>query len=182
MKGLLVAALVGVAAYWYWSPLLALQQMRTAAHARDAERFNSHVDYPRLRENMKEQLAGGEDASAATAQRSEAAQWGMLLKRAVIGGVLEATVRPETVMYMMRQGSKPPHQPHAETEPSASPAAPKLSWHGERPNLDTYILYTHKEGAADDDKLGFVMMRSGFASWYLVDLRVPRLGLVGKDD
>jgi hypothetical protein len=40
-------ALLALAAYWYWSPFLALKQIQSAARAQDADAFNRHVDYPR---------------------------------------------------------------------------------------------------------------------------------------
>src|SRR5689334_1640730 len=54
--GLAVAGLA-LAAYWYWSPFLAMHQMREAARAGDAETFNDYVDYGRLRESLKGQFS-----------------------------------------------------------------------------------------------------------------------------
>jgi len=53
----IVLAVVAVAAYWYWSPFLALKQMQSAVRAQDADAFNRHVDYPRLRDSVKSQMA-----------------------------------------------------------------------------------------------------------------------------
>jgi 23S rRNA A2030 N6-methylase RlmJ len=56
--GLLAAAAAATAGYWYYySPMLAMQTMRDAAQARHAESFNRHVDYPKLRESLKGQMA-----------------------------------------------------------------------------------------------------------------------------
>jgi hypothetical protein len=52
-----VLAIAALVAYWYWSPFLALKQMQSAARAQDADAFNRHVDYPRLRDSLKGQMA-----------------------------------------------------------------------------------------------------------------------------
>ena len=41
----------------YWSPILALRSLQTAAQDGDAEAFNEHVDYPRLRDSVKGQFS-----------------------------------------------------------------------------------------------------------------------------
>ena len=53
-----VVALLAMAAFWWWSPALALYQIRQAARAGDANAFNARVDYPKLRESFKAQLSG----------------------------------------------------------------------------------------------------------------------------
>src|SRR5881628_1524793 len=57
VKGGVAAALVVIAAYWYWSPLLAIRQMQSAAKAGDADAFSDHVDYPKLRDSFKGQFS-----------------------------------------------------------------------------------------------------------------------------
>jgi len=46
-----------VGAYWYWSPFLAMHQLRTAAREGDTDSFNDRVNYPRLRESLKGQFS-----------------------------------------------------------------------------------------------------------------------------
>lgn len=52
-----VVALAAAGGYLYYSPYLAIKAMRSAAQHQDAEAFNEHVDYPRLRESFKGQMS-----------------------------------------------------------------------------------------------------------------------------
>ncbi|WP_424218019.1 DUF2939 domain-containing protein [Thauera humireducens] len=51
-----MAALLGTGGYWYFSPYLTLQSMKAAAEAKDAEKLNTYVDYPKLRGSFKNDL------------------------------------------------------------------------------------------------------------------------------
>src|SRR5688572_28476541 len=88
-----LAVLVAVAAYWYWSPMLVVHQMKQAVREHDVESFNSHVDFPALRENMKDRIAGKPGDGALEG-------FGRLLG----GVVVDALVRPEAVMFVLEHG------------------------------------------------------------------------------
>src|SRR5678815_2869932 len=81
---------VVVAAYWYWSPLVVMHQMKEAVRTHDVEAFNSHVDFPALRENMKDGIAGRPGDGALDG-----------LARMLGGVVVDAMVRPEAVMFVL---------------------------------------------------------------------------------
>ena len=51
----LIAMLLVGGAYWYWAPVIVFRQMLFAAKAGDADKFNDHVDYPKLRESFTQQ-------------------------------------------------------------------------------------------------------------------------------
>ncbi|MBV8626289.1 MAG: DUF2939 domain-containing protein, partial [Paraburkholderia sp.] len=54
----IVIALVVTLGYAYASPYIALDRLKRAADARDAETVNQYVDFPALRVSLKEQVAG----------------------------------------------------------------------------------------------------------------------------
>ncbi len=58
ISAMVLAVGVGVGAYGYYAPIMAMQGMQAAAEQRDADTFNQYVDYPQLRESLKGQLAG----------------------------------------------------------------------------------------------------------------------------
>lgn len=153
----LLAVVVAVAAYWYWSPLLVVHQMKEAVRVHDVEAFNSHVDFPALRENMKDDIAGkpGDDALSG---------FGRLLG----GVVVDALVRPEAVMFVLEHGdfAKKHSERHEERErgeePTSGEAKPK--WVTERDGVNRYIIR--------NDKIALVFVRNGFADWKLSELRL----------
>ena len=166
-KGIPTAALavvVAVAAYWYWSPLLVVHQMKEAVRVHDVAAFNSHVDFPALRENMKDNIAGKPSDDALSG-------FGRLLG----GVVVDALVRPEAVMFVLEHGdfAKKRGERHEDRdarererergeEQASGEAKPK--WATERDGVNRYIVR--------NDKIALVFVRNGFADWKLSELRL----------
>jgi len=172
---------IAVGAYWYWSPLVAIHQMRDAAKAGDVDAFNDHVDYPKLRESMKGQLSAMVKNTLATEPGSSnelakaGAALGVMLGLTVVDKMVDVFVRPETVMRAMQQGKMMPKQ---QTDAPASGPTPNtgeegVTWQSERKGVDKYIAYASKPGQPQNQRIGLVMERSGFANWKLTEIRLP---------
>ncbi len=184
--GLLLAG-AAVAGYWYWSPLLAVQQLKSAARSSDATTFNSLVDYPRLRESLKTQLAAlMADAVATKAGGDDAASragvaLGQMLGQAMLDKVVDTVVRPEAMMQAMQQGRLGGAGGRAGgagsgadgngPRPAGDPA--DIEWQSERPGPDRFILQIWQRGDASGKRVGLVLERSGFADWKLTGLQLP---------
>jgi hypothetical protein len=179
-SGLLVAALA-LAAYWYWSPLLTLRQMKSAAVRHDADTFNNYVNYPRVRESLKGQFSAliaaetvqrhGGDVSAADAGATLGAVFGVMM----VDRVVDALVRPEAVMHAMQEGrlagaGQPPASP-SPSDKSSKGDTPR--WVGERKGVDKYVVSASTPGDLPQDRVSLVFERSGFAHWALTEVRMP---------
>jgi len=176
--------LLAIAGYWYWSPFLAVRQMQAAAQERDAHAFNAHVDYPRVRESIKNQYSD-------TLAGKFGAAFGNLLGRAVVNPLVDALVRPDTIMHAMQYGrltvtasdKQPTDVPtQAEGNPDGVSSAAresgdgKVKWSYERIGVDKVIAYAtdpKKPDEGNQDQFGLVLQRSGFATWKLVEIRLP---------
>ena len=178
----IVAALLALGAYWYWSPFLALKQMQAAARAQDAATFNAHVDYPRLRESLKAQLAARvtDKLAASTGAGSAFGAMGALLGGAMVDKLVDVMVRPETVMRGMQSGQFGPQAPSDATPatPAGTPdavatasASPK--WTYVRNGADQLVAYRTDGTTPVDQGVRIVFERSGFATWKLTDVRMP---------
>jgi hypothetical protein len=165
---LLIAAL---AAYWYWSPYLAVRELREAAVAADAMRFNERVDFPRLRESLKDQFSARLDKGEAA---NAGAALGGLFARALADKMIDVAVRPETIMFAMREGkfkigNKAPREGEAGPDERR-----KITWRTERRGLDTVLFHVEDEGSTNSkEKMALVMQRQGFADWKLTAIRLP---------
>ncbi|MTW12936.1 DUF2939 domain-containing protein [Pseudoduganella eburnea] len=154
-----LAAAVAVAAYWYWSPLLVMHQMKEAVRTHDVEAFNRHVDFPALRENMKDNIAGRPGDGALDG-----------LGRLLGGVVVDALVRPEAVMFVLEHGDfakqKRRDEPVAEAprEEAPPPGENKPKWVTEREGINRFVVH--------NDKISLVLVRNGFADWKLSELRL----------
>jgi hypothetical protein len=189
-KVALAVAIAAIAGYWYWSPYLTVWQLQSAAQNRDADAFNRHVDYPKLRESLKGQF------SATLAERlgqpendlaKAGSVLGTLLGMALVSPLVDAIVRPETMMRALQDGHLPPSPQVASedaaagrsgrTAPSAvQPGEKAPKWTYRRNGANLVIAYANeaqKPDQPDEDKLALVLERSGFANWKLADLRLP---------
>lgn len=164
-------AVAGIGAYWHYSPYLAMRSMRAAAEAKDADAFNERVDYPKLRESLKGQMAAvltDRIGSKGASQNSMEAA-GTALALAFVNPLIDALVRPEMVMKAMAKGEldlKPGKAPTA--EPTKAP-----DWEVKRLGMNKVIAYAQDPSNPDAEKVGVVFERTGFVDWKLTELRLP---------
>jgi hypothetical protein len=176
-KGLMaaiIAAAVSVGGYWYYSPYLAIKSMHKAAQAKDADVFNDYVDYPKLRESFKGQFSAmvAEKMGATTDSTNGFAAMGAALGLAMANQMIEAMVRPETMMRVMEDGKVAPKLGASSSDtPKQGPV-----WSYERKGVNKLIAYPGKDGpvsASGEKQSGLVFQRTGFADWKLTEVRLP---------
>lgn len=168
----LVAVIIAaVAAYWYYSPYVAMHALQRAAQQRDAEAFNARVDYARLRASVKEQFAAALTEKMTNSGGFEAL--GAALGLALVNPMIDALVSPEAVMQAMQRGEFGLRSPQESPEPSQESTS-GAEWTFERPSTDRIIAYRGDAGSDTSEAVGFVFERSGFADWKLTGLRIPR--------
>jgi hypothetical protein len=199
IKVVTVAALVAVAAYWYWSPFLAVRQLQSAAEKRDADAFNEHVDYQKLRASIKSQYSDrwadkfGKTADSDNDFARLGAAFGNIIGKAVVSPIVDALVRPETIMRAMQVGhlsitatdkrpaDTPPQSavnPTNQTNVEPRNEHGKVTWAYERQGVNKVIAFATDPKHPDEqneDKLGLVLQRSGFATWKLSEVRLPAM-------
>ena len=118
-----VAALVAVAGgWWFSSPWWTLRAMRAAAAAHDEQALSAHVDYPALRESLKDEVMKQvtTDGRGVEGLGSIGAQ----IAKAIAGPIIDAAVTPAGVEAMFR----------AETAQEKLGRAPEMSG-GQLPKL-----------------------------------------------
>jgi hypothetical protein len=184
IAGLILAVAALAAAYWYWSPYLAIHQIQRAAQEHDVDAFNQHVDYPALRESLKGQTAALMVIDLGKPDRNPLASLGTMLAMALSDRMVDALVRPELVMQAMKtgqlRGSSPqsasPSAPGASSPgpSSPSPSAPEHNprWRLERKSLDMMVADPSDSGR-NGTGIQFVFRRHGFADWKLSEIRLP---------
>jgi len=188
-----LVVIVAIAAFWYWSPVLALRQMQTAAQNGDAETFNAHVDYPKLRESLKGQFSAmvAQKMGAQQDQGNPFAALGNLIGLGLVNQMVDVMVRPEMVMAAMKNGQLAKTIP-APPQPSVSTPAPRevapppdvvpanserQRWILDRSGANTVTAYAVDPAKPDEPnagRLALVFERSGILDWKLTDIRMPR--------
>ena len=195
IKAAAVAAVVAVAGYWYWSPMLVVRQLQSAAQEKDAAAFNEHVDYPKLRESLKGQVDAmfadkfGESTDSNNEFAKAGAALGTMIGTAIAYPIIDAMMQPETIMKAMQDGQLSPKATVSSDAPAqstgkldnqgnAEPKKEMRKWTYERKSMDNLIAFAtdpKKPDATNQEKFGLVLQRSGFANWKLTEVRLPAL-------
>lgn len=169
MKKIILAAAIAVialGAVTYASPYYTLHQMKTALAARDAAELAEHVDFPALRENIKQQINGAmADGIQATAGADNPfAAMGQAFVSSMANKMVDAMVSPAGVVALVNKSVV------SSDEKVSSEAAP-----GQK--TDSKALYTAAYAGWDsfvirpadrqEEGGGLVLRRHGLWSWKL---------------
>ncbi|MBW7940751.1 MAG: DUF2939 domain-containing protein, partial [Candidatus Omnitrophica bacterium] len=140
--GAFAIAVTGIAAYWHYSPYLAMKSLREAAEARNADAFNEKVDYPKLRESLKGQMAAmvADKMGTGASSGNQFEAMGSALALALINPLIDAMVRPEMVMKAMSKGELSLKPGRADAG-QLGEAKQEPKWDVERANMNKVIAY-----------------------------------------
>jgi hypothetical protein len=158
--------LLGFAAYVAAGPYLTLYKLKAGVEARDAEAVAECVDFPLLRQNLKDQLQAAVAARVDTQQNPFAALAAGLAVR-VADGLVDRLVSPEGLAALMA-GQKPAlatAHPSVATTPAKKPLE-DASFGYE--SLSEFVISVPSAGGA----IRFVLTRSGL-SWKLSRIDIP---------
>jgi Protein of unknown function (DUF2939) len=193
---LVLILVVAVLGYGYASPYLALDRLKRAADARDAQTVSDYVDYPELRESLKEQIGGLLTRRLeARANGNPLAALGAMIGVALIGPLVDAYATPDGVAALLNgmpprgdPTQRPPAPPNTGANPAAGPAdstpapaapapgtttttppQPPQTTAGYRGINEFAVTYQHGVG---DARYSAILRREGLFSWKLaaVDL------------
>lgn len=188
---LIVVVVVAVLGSIYASPYIALDRLKRAADARDAQTVNQYVDFPLLRESLKDQV-GQLLTRRIDIQKSgnPLAMIGAMIGAALIGPLVDSYATPDGVAALLNgipprgdPGEKPPVPSEANSANGAAPGAapapqpaptaaapsapkpPPQTTAGYR-SFDTFAVnYQHGAG---DARYSAILRRYGLFSWKLV--------------
>lgn len=164
--------IVGVIAYVALGPYLTVSAIKTGIVENDAETLSDHIEFPTLRQNLKEQLRVVIMKSAAT--EVEDNPFGVLLAglaTTFVDGMLDSLVTPSGLESMMEG-----HEPS--TERSSSSTSTKTTkerddlFRDARTSYDSLSKFSVWVPNDAGGETRFVLKRSGL-SWKLVNILIP---------
>lgn len=167
LKFLAPVIVLAAASWLYATPYLAVNGMRSAAEARDAQRLSGYVDFPALKENLKGSL-NAKITGDVRASDNPLGAMGSALGAMLINPMVDMFVTPEAIAQLMR-GQKPKLAGNSggDGRPGAK-AETRMGYEG----VNRFVVSVRKEGG-DGEPVAMVMQRNGLASWKLVALRLP---------
>ncbi len=130
---LIVIVVIAALGFAYASPYIALNNLKRAADARDAQTVNRYVDFPALRDSLKQQVTGLLTRRLDShGNGNPLAAIGAMIGVALIGPLVDAYATPDGVAALLNgmpprgePGERPNAAPVTGNPPAASaPASP----------------------------------------------------------
>jgi hypothetical protein len=171
MKKLLPLLLVGAVAaggWFYMTPYFAMKRLQHAAQAGDTEALREMVDFPAVRQSIKDEARhavsgeiGGRSGSGALGSL------GGLLAGTVVDRVVDVAVQPEGIAAMTR-GIRPGARRNGESREHVDA---NVDVHRGYESMDRYVVSFRDEDSGKQ-RLALVMRRDGLLDWKLSAVRL----------
>ncbi len=178
---LIGVAVVGFAAAYFGTPVLAARDLTEAAKAGDEAELRRLVDFPAFRTSLKDELRDEMVAKLRMDSRlgdTALSGLGMILAPGLVSGAIDILITPEVIAEVVKTGETPdPTRRLRNREPEAAGAAKgdqvKQSY-GFR-DLNTFTV-TLTQADDPEQKLTLLMKRKGLFGWKLsgVDINPDR--------
>lgn len=165
LVALLLAAGFGV--WLYFTPLLALSNMRDAAAARNAGELSSYVDYPSLRASLKVAVQAKVTALARDPSNPLLAL-GASLAGGFVDPMIENLVTPQSMALML--SGVPPTMLESNSDPSTPESMMETTTRYD--GLNTYVATVRRKDWPWPP-VELELKRDGLASWKLSAIRLP---------
>lgn len=172
MKWLVVIVTLAAGFWFYYTPYMAVNNVKKALAARDAVALADYVNFPALRENLKANIG----AELARKQGNPLQALGAALVMVAINPILDTMLTPDGLALMM-QGHRPDllkdgrNKPRPEGESSQAADSggneTRMGYEG----FDRFIV-TVKKKTGQDAPVVFVFQREGLFAWKLAGLRL----------
>jgi hypothetical protein len=184
---LVVIVVIAVLGFAYASPYLALNNLKRAADARDTQTVNQYVDFPALRDSLKQQIVGMLTRRLDADNDSKLATIGAMIGVTLIGPLVDAYATPDGVAALLNgmpphgdPGERPPEAPATAAQAPASPAAGDATNHaapaqtrqttaGYRSLNEFVVTYRRGEG---DAHYSAIFRREGLFTWKLAAINL----------
>lgn len=161
-----------LAVYVVAIPYITVHQMKSAAENHDGEALSEYIDFPSVRQSLKDQMNAmfaKKMAEDNEMKNNPFAAFGVALVGMMADKMVDAYVTPAGIAQMMA-GEKPLRQAAQSSETSRSTASKPLSEASmSYESLDKFVVRI-KDNDGGEDK--FILRRHGL-SWKLTDIIIP---------
>lgn len=158
----------------FFSPYLALQQMRAAAARGDAEALAARVDFPALRASVKVGVQArliGRGRLDEEGRPTRAGSMGAAVAGALLGPMVDALITPASLARLL-QGVPPATAGLPASAPAPEVAAQRLETRMAYEHLNRFVFSIRPLGE-DEEPVELVLYRRDLFGWQLVELRLP---------
>ena len=177
-----IIAIVGVlfGVYVAAAPYLTVHQIQSAAERRDGEALSEHIDFPSVRQSLKDQVNAAfmTEMTKENSLESNGAAMGAILAGVIVDRLAEqfidAYVTPAGITKLMEGEQSDSEAPASDDEPSCRPLSDgSMSYE----SLDKFVV---RSGGEADGECKLVLRRRGIG-WKVTEIILP-IGQGESDD
>jgi hypothetical protein len=166
---LLLVGVVAAGGWFYMTPYFAMKRLQNAARSGDTEALRDMVDFPAVRQSIKDEAREAVAGEIGGRSRSGAlGSLGGLLAGAVVDRVVDVAVQPEGIAAMT-SGIRPGDRRHGDG--SREHVDAKVDIHRGYESMDRYVVSFRDEDSGKQ-RLALVMHRDGLVDWKLSAVRL----------
>jgi Protein of unknown function (DUF2939) len=171
LSSLMLLAVLFAGVWLYFTPYLAMNKLQKAAKAGDAQAMNELVDFPSLRESVKQNVRTAVSNEVGGRSRGALGALGGLLAGALAGPVVDAFVTPDGIAALT-EGSRPGSRRGDAIDSLAHERSKDVKVKRGYESVDLFVI--HFVNRSDDrEKMALVMHRDGLTHWRLTGIRLP---------
>ncbi|MBP9226833.1 MAG: DUF2939 domain-containing protein [Azonexus sp.] len=162
------ASVVAAFCVWfYFTPHIAVNNMKSAAEARDAAKFSLYIDYTELRDSLKRVLTSKLVSETSGRNADPFAALGASMAAAFIDPAVDKLMTPEGLVMLMAGGMVP----SAKRNNKAPGLKAEIDMAMAYESFNKFVV-TIWEKDKKDDTVGLVFNRDGLFSWKLAAVRM----------
>ncbi|MDI9692372.1 DUF2939 domain-containing protein [Acinetobacter baumannii] len=168
---IIAAVIVLVGGYYYASPYLALNSIKSAAQAGDSEKISKYIDYPSVRQSFKDQMNAYMFKEMASKEANGWEALGAMMASTMVDKMIDAFITPEG-MTLMLQGKDLKSTSNSSDEHQVSEAKEKTKpeYISRYTSMNDFEVVVKDQ---DKDKEVKVMMVRDGLSWKINKIVVP---------
>lgn len=173
---LVVALVLLVAAVgYYFSPLLALNNLKNAALAGDRDKIADAVDFPAVREDVKSQMMASMQQEMAKEKDNPFAALGVAMGAAMVDKLVDTFVNADGIANIMKNGNleiggvkQQPPSVGAELEPEGDVKI-DVKW----ASMESVNVVISSKYNPNEKPVSLRMKKDGLFGWKLVGIKLP---------
>lgn len=168
---LIAAVIVLIGGYYYASPYIVLNSIKSAAQAGDSEKVSAYIDYPSVRQSFKDQMNAYIVKDMASKETNGWEALGAMMATTMVDKMVDAVVTPEG-MTLMLQGKdfKDSLKPQTEQSSNQTTSKEKLDYSTRYLSMNMFEITLKNPN--NEKQLKIIMERDGL-SWKVKKFVIP---------
>lgn len=169
-----IVIVIAILAYLYASPYLALRNIQSAAQQGNSEKLNQYIDYPSIRQSLKDQLNAHMLKELQQEKNKEFAALGAMLATSVTDTLLDTVITPTGVGLMLQgKNLNPSHisNDNSGAEQQQDQTEDKVDYKAYYTSMNRFVVDVSNK-QHHDQRIKVIMARDGL-SWKLKELIIP---------